>query len=263
MVKGKGKTEKTMEAESVTLLKHMLEMELAKVREENAFDVVLFMGVDGRIFSSSIPAELSPDQYRLLNLVKGNLVHICGQLGSKNMKFSVQQYEVGSVFISGVGEKAFLLMFTSRPVEVTQMEAPVRSVLQASAVLRHLFEIRPLTEEYLARQPPEVAAELKRLTRRLFVEKYEETGEFRRNMEVLKFLREGLVGLVGVGPAQEILQLVFSEAGTAAKFMKEEQWMAAFDRLVARLREQAGDVAAEKAKKEWGPEVRRLLKSFV
>jgi hypothetical protein len=259
----KAKTEKTLEAESVTLLKHMLEMELRKVREENQFDVVLFMGVDGRIFSSSIPAELKPDQYRLLNLVKANLVHICGQLGSQNMKFSIQQYDTGTVVISGVGEKAFLVMFTARPVDITAMGAQAQQVQTASLVLRFLFELRPMTDAQLGRQPEAVAAELKRLTRRLFVEKYEETGDYRRNMELLKFLQTRLGEAVGVGPAQEIIQLAMSEAGGAAKFMREDQWLAVFEKVVGRIRELGGDVAGEKAQREWGPEFRRLLKSFV
>jgi len=258
-----GKTGKTLEAESVTLLKHMLEMELRKVREENQFDVVLFMGVDGRIFSSSIPPELKPDQYRLLNMVKANLVHICGQLGSQNMKFSIQQYDAGTVLISGVGEKAFLVMFAARPMDITAMGAQTHQVLTASGVLKFLFEMRPMTEAQLGRQPEAVSAELKRLTRRLFVEKYEETGDYRRNMEILKYIQTKLSEAVGVGPAQEIMQLAFSEAGSAPKFMKEDQWNTVFEKVVARIRELGGDVAGEKAAREWGPEFRRLIKSFV
>ena len=260
----KGKTEKTLEAESVTLLKHMLEMELRKVREDNAFDVVLFMGVDGRIFSSSIPTELTPTQYRLLNLVKGNLVHICGQLGSQNMKFSLQQYDSGTVVISGVGEKAFLVMFTAKPLDLAKMQEQAQAVLLGSSVVKFLFEMRPMSEAQLAAQPEAVAVELKRLTRRLFVEKYEETADFRRNMEVLKFLQARLgEALGGPGPAQEILQLAFSEVGAAAKFMKEDQWLALFEKVVTRIREAGGEVAGDKALREWGPELRRLLKSFV
>ena len=260
----KGKTEKTLEAESVTLLKHMLEMELRKVREEYKFDVVLFMGVDGRIFSSSVPPELAPAQYRLLNLVKGNLVHICGQLGSQNMEFSLQQYDTGTVLISGVGEKAFLVMFTAKPIDMAKVEEQAKAVRTASAVLKFLFEMRPMSEAQLAAQPEAVSTELKRLTRRLFVEKYGETADYRRNMEVLKFLQTKLgEALGGPGPAQEILQLAFSEVGAAAKFMKEDQWLAVFEKVVNRIREAGGDVAGDKANREWGPELRRLLKSFV
>jgi predicted regulator of Ras-like GTPase activity (Roadblock/LC7/MglB family) len=111
-----------MEAESVTLLKHMLEMELMRLRDEQGFDVVLFLGVDGRIFTSSIPPELTPEQYHLLNLVKGNLVHICRQLGKQNLRFSVQQFTAGTVFISGVGEKAFLVLFTTKELEAETLQ---------------------------------------------------------------------------------------------------------------------------------------------
>src|SRR5438034_183572 len=112
------KVVKTMEAESVGLLKHMLESELKRARQENGFDIVLFLGVDGRIFASDVPWNLDPKQYRLLNLVKGNLPDICGQLSSQNLKLSVQQYDAGTIIISGVGDKAFLVFLATKPLEL-------------------------------------------------------------------------------------------------------------------------------------------------
>lgn len=259
----KGKSAKTMGAESVTLLRHMLEMELAKLREDNEFDVVIFMGVDGRIFSSSIAADLSPAQYSLMNLVKANLVHICGQLGSRNMQFSIQQYEAGTVYITGVGEKAFLLMFHTKPFELPKMTARAQSILVGSSVLKHLFDLRPISEAAMKGYPEAVVTELRRLTRRLFVDKYEESAEYKRNMDLLAFLREKLTVLTGVGAAQEILQLSLSEIGTPAKFMKVNQWNAVFERVIARVREQAGDIAAEKAAADWKAEFERKLRTFV
>ena len=121
-----------------------------------------------------------------------------------------------------------------------------------------------MSERQLSALPEPVATELKRLTRRLFVEKYGETADYRRNMEILKFLQTRLgEALGGPGPAQEILQLAFSEVGGAAKFMKEDQWLAVFENVITRIREAGGDVAGDKAMREWGPELRRLLKSFV
>jgi hypothetical protein len=111
--------------------------------------------------------------------------------------------------------------------------------------------------------PEAVSAELKRLTRRLFVEKFEETGLFKRNMEVVEVLREGLSSIVGVGPGQEILMTAIQEIGTPAKFMKEKQWRSVLDRIVQLVREQAGDVEADRVASEWGPKVDRILKSFV
>ena len=60
--------EKTMEAQDVGMLKYLLETELSRLKEETMIDLALFMGVDGRIFSSYIPFNLDSDQYYLLNL---------------------------------------------------------------------------------------------------------------------------------------------------------------------------------------------------
>ena len=98
-----GKVDKTMAAETVGHLKHLLETELRRCREENELDIAMFLGVDGRIFASSIPNELNPREYRLLNLLKGNLAHICNQLSGQNMMMSVEQFEAGTIIIGGVG----------------------------------------------------------------------------------------------------------------------------------------------------------------
>ena len=42
---------KTLEAKDVGLLKHMLAMELERLTEKADLDIVLFLGVDGRMFS--------------------------------------------------------------------------------------------------------------------------------------------------------------------------------------------------------------------
>jgi len=62
-----GRVEKTMEAESVGLLSHLIQTALDRVREENKFDIVMFLGIDGRIFCSSIPNLLDSAQYQLLS----------------------------------------------------------------------------------------------------------------------------------------------------------------------------------------------------
>src|SRR3990172_3391260 len=138
-----GKVDKTMGAETVGHLKHMLETELKRCREENVLDIAMFLGVDGRIFASSIPNELNPREYRLLNLLKGNLAYICNQLAGQNMMMSVEQFEAGTVLISGVGDRAFLVFLTTKPVEITKMQGVLSNVVKASIVVRHLFEYRP------------------------------------------------------------------------------------------------------------------------
>src|SRR3989442_9736018 len=102
-----GTVDKTMGAETVGHLKHLLETELKRAREENDLNIAMFLGVDGRIFSSSIPNRLDPRQYRLLNLLKGNLAHICNQLGGQNMMMSVQQFQAGGTINSRGGAPGF------------------------------------------------------------------------------------------------------------------------------------------------------------
>src|SRR6059036_2455028 len=125
-----GQVDKTMGADTVGHLKHLLETELKRAREENNLDIAMFSGVDGRIFSSSIPNQLDPREYRLLNLLKGNLAHICSQLSGQNMMMSVQQFEAGTIIISGVGDRAFLVFLTTKPVEITKMQGVLANVVK-------------------------------------------------------------------------------------------------------------------------------------
>src|SRR2546430_1774998 len=187
-----GLVDKTMGADTVGHLKLLLETELKRAREESILDLAMFLGVDGRIFSSSIPNKVDPRESRLLNLLKGSLAHICNQLSGQNMMMSVQQFEAGTIIISGVGDRAFLVFLTSKPVEITKMQTVLANVVKTSIVVRHLFESKPITPEVLASYDEAVAGELKRLTRILFVEKFGETKEFKKNKEIAQYLQAKL-----------------------------------------------------------------------
>jgi len=258
-----GKIDKTMEAATAGHLKHLLETELRRAREENDLDISMFLGVDGRIFASSIPNQLDPREYRLLNLLKGNLSHICNQLAGQNMMMSVQQFEAGSVIISGVGDRAFLVFLTTKPVEITKMQGILSSVVKTSIVVRHLFESKPITPEVLASYDEAVATELKRLTRILFVEKFEETKEFKKNKEAADYLRSNLAALVGPGQLQEIFTMAYNEVGTSAAFMTPQHWERFVSIVVERVRELKGDVVADQADREWRAHLRQVMTSFV
>jgi predicted regulator of Ras-like GTPase activity (Roadblock/LC7/MglB family) len=258
-----GRVDKTMEAETVGHLKLLLETELRRCREENELDIAMFLGVDGRIFASSIPNELSPREYRLLNLLKGNLAHICNQLNGQNMMMSVEQFEAGTVIISGVGDRAFLVFLTTKPVEITKMQGVLANVVKTSIVVRHLFEERPITPEILARYDEAVATELKRLTRILFVEKFEETKEFKKNKEIDAYFRRKLGALVGPGPLEEILTLSYNEVGTSTAYMTRNPWSQFLSLVVEKLRQLRGDAVAEKAEREWKAYLNEVLSSFV
>src|SRR3989475_9244228 len=246
-----GQVDKTMGAETVGHLKHLLERELRGAGEENRLDIAMFSGVDGRIFSSSIPNQLDPREYRLLNLLKGNLAHICNQLSGQNMMMSVQQFEAGTIIISGVGDRAFLVFLTTKPVEITKMQGVLANVVKTSIVGRHLFQCTPITPEVLASYDEAVAGELKRLTRILFVEKIGAAKEFKKNKEIAQYLQAKLGALVGPGPLQEIVPMAYNEVGTTAPYMTAGHSARFVTILIDRLRELEGDAVAAKAEKEW------------
>src|SRR3989440_10572163 len=107
----------------------------------------MFLGVDGRIFSSSIPNQLNPREYRLLNLLKGSLAHICSQLSGQNMMMSVQQFEAGRIIISGVGDRGLPGFLTSEPVEITKMPTVLANVAKTSIGVRRLVASEPVSPE--------------------------------------------------------------------------------------------------------------------
>src|SRR3989475_3170432 len=138
-----GLVDKTMGADTVGHLKLLLETELKRAREESNLDLAMFLGVDGRIFSSSIPNQLDPREYRLLNLLKGSLAHICNQLSGQNMMMSGQQFEAGTSISCGAADRAFLVFLTSKPLEITKMQTVLAKLVKKSIGVRHLFQSRP------------------------------------------------------------------------------------------------------------------------
>jgi predicted regulator of Ras-like GTPase activity (Roadblock/LC7/MglB family) len=258
------KINKTLEAENITLLKHLLTIELRRLCEENNIDMAMFMGIDGRTFSSHIPQQLTTVQFHLLNLIKSNIKHICGQLQSENMKVSIQQFKEGTIIISGVGDNAFLVSIIGKNVDVSQIRATIDTVLVASAVLLHILEVKPINDEVLADYPPAVSAELRKLSRLLFKEQFEQTREYKKNIEILNFLKDKIQSVVGVGAVDEIVTMVFNELGTAPAYMKANQWRMFIDKVIReRITEMRGDIVADECLKTWVPEMEKKLKSFV
>ncbi|TET89998.1 MAG: hypothetical protein E3J35_08260 [Methanomassiliicoccales archaeon] len=255
--------DKRMEAGTATMLKHMLDLELRKVKDENGIDAVMFMGVDGRMFSSDIPVDLTPPQYRLLNLVKSHLPHICGQLSAENLQISVQYYEGGTIIISGVGPNAFLIFLLTKKIEFNDMEKMLANVEDASVVMRHLFELRPHSPEILSTYSEKVAAELTDLSRRLFVERFEETPGYKKNMEILNFVKKKIKQTVGVGAVDEVVTFSFNELGTSAAYMNDDLWLKFMENVIHHIEEMSGDMVAQDFASTSLPEIQKKLKSFV
>ncbi len=260
----KKKIDKRMEAKTVVQLKHMFEMELKRIKEENGIDMMMLVGIDGRIFASLIPPILDPIQFKFLNLVKGNLTYLCGQLKGDNLQISIQQYEFGTEVISGVGKNLFLASVFTTPLDINTMGPTINKIINGSTVLNHLFEQRPITEEETGGYSKEVQDELSTLTRQLFVEKFEETRGYKRNMELLKFLKQKIGSVVGIGAVDEIVTVTMNELGTSAAYMKEKDWLKFVELVIENhIRQRSGEIVADECKKTWIPEVERKLKSFV
>jgi hypothetical protein len=120
-----------------------------------------------------------------------------------------------------------------------------------------------MSAEALAGYDPETAEELRRLSRRLFVEKFDETPQYRRNMDIHNYLKQELTQAVGVGSVDEFLSHAYAEVGTSAPYMKDNQWARLLDLLIARVRTSGGDVLAQQCEAKWVRETKRRLKAFV
>ncbi len=260
----KKKIDKRMEAKTVVQLKHMFEMELRHIKEDNGIDLLMFVGIDGRIFASIIPPILDPVQFKFLNLVKANLTSLCSQLKGDKMKVSIQQYEYGSVVVSGIGDNSFLASVFTTPLNIDSMGPTVTNIINGSTVLNHLFEQKPITAESVEGYNEAVQEKLTKLTRQLFVEKFEETRGYKRNMELLKFLKQKIGSVVGIGVVDEIVTLTMNELGTSASYMKDKDWLKFVDMVIENhIKDRSGDIVADECKRTWVPEVERKLKSFV
>jgi ribosomal protein L29 len=258
------KIDKRMEAESVSLLRHLLDLELKRVKEDNNVDMIFFIGIDGRIFASNIPTALTPPQFHLLNLIRENMRHICRQLKAENLKTSIQQYNEGTVVISGVGNNAFLVFLLTRQLEGSEIQKFIDNVTKASLVMNHLFELRPITPESLEGYNDEIADELQKLSRLLFVEKFEETRGYKKNMEILKHLKKKLADVIGIGNVDEVVTITFNELGTAAQYMTDDLWLKFTEKIIdEHIRRLSGDMVADKCKKTWMPEIEEKIGSFL
>jgi len=254
-----------MEARDVGMLKYLLDTELSRLKDEAQLDLALFMGVDGRIFSSYIPFDLDAEQYYLLNLVHGNLPHVCAQLRQENMKLSIQQYDEGIIVISGIGENAFLACLMSKKNNISDIENQLKPIVKSSAVLKHLFEMRPLKADELSTYSPDVAEELNKLSRLLFKERFTYTKEYKKNLDILDIIKHKLATVLGgKGAVNEVVTMTFNEMGMQMGMMKKNDWMIFLEKVIDdHVRILSSEIVADECKRTWIPEIQAKLKSFV
>jgi hypothetical protein len=255
--------EKTLEAQDVTLLRALLHLALNKLKDESNADMILFVGVNGRIFDSIIPERLDSKEYYLLNHFKRNLHKICAQLMSKSMKTSIESYESGTMIISLVGDAAFLSVMITRELDHEELQKIMMAVKKWSFIVNHIFQLKSLSGPDTTGYPEEIKKELHSLSRQLFVERFEYTKQYRKNQKILDYIKKELAGIVGIGMVDEIITISFNEIGTAPQYMKDDLWPILIERVTDKIRSLRGDVVADEYYKKWISDVERITRTFV
>jgi len=260
----KKELDRRMEAESVSQLKYMLEIELDRLRDRSDIDMILFMGTGGRIFSSSIPEDLNPTQYRLLNTFKSNIPYLAGKLKGENLDISVERWDEGMAIVVSVGEYAFIASILSKKSSLGDMGSLLEDVVNTSQVIKHIFEQKPLDEESLSQYSEEVKDELNKLSRQLFVDRFKHTRKYKKNMKILDFIKSKIEKTIGVGSVDQAVSMTFNQLGTSAPYMDEQMWYKFLDKIVdEHVRGMIGDIQAEEYKRQWRTELEQKLKSFL
>ena len=248
----------------MALLKQVLQLELDAVRTEAAVDVVLLMGADGRIFASSIPSRLAPQQYRLMERLKGQVTHLSASLRHHKLKLQVQSFEEGSVVIAEVSSGSFLAAAKAEGGSVRAMDGVIRRLDVACKAVAHIMQEKGFADDDMKGYPEEVRSELKSLAYRLFREAYDTTKAARKNREIAQFLRRKIKDRMGAGLVDEVMNLAYNELGTTERFMNDKLWGRLVDIVVEKhVRRLSGDIVADVCKRTWTKDVDRMIESFV
>jgi len=255
---------KTLEAKDVGLLKHMLAMELSRLAGRADVDIVMFLGVDGRMFSSFVPTQLNVKQYNMLSLVKTNIPDICSQLRRENIKMSMVHYSQGILFITGVGSAAFLIAIDAKDISNKEIEEKLTTMQDASLVVKHIYELKPLNEDDLAGYPDAVKLELETLGRQLFKERFTQTKDYKKNVEILEMLKDKLATVVGKGAVQEVVDMTFNEMGLRLSNMNRSTWIIFLETVIKKhISRLSGPIVADECLRTWVPEIEMKLRSFI
>ncbi|MCC7576461.1 MAG: hypothetical protein KK926_06470 [Methanomethylovorans sp.] len=246
--------------EDVSLLKFALVSQLKRTYETSDVDVLLFAGVDGKIYASYIPDSIGPKIFELTNLITSNLLHISQQL-SMGLQQSVIEYEFGTVIFSSVGRGALLISLFTTKVDLSQN---MRKIEITREVMQHLFEQRPMTEAQLSTYPADVSRELRELAKCVFNEMYTQSSEYKKNMEVLSDIKKKITGVMGRGEVDQVLAMAFNEIASSPKWMTEKLWPLLLEMVINdQIRPLHGDYIADVCMAEWIPDIKRKLESFV
>ncbi|WP_298683244.1 hypothetical protein [uncultured Methanomethylovorans sp.] len=246
--------------EDVSLLKFALVSQLKRTYETSDVDILLFAGVDGKIYASYIPDSIGPKIFELTNLITSNLLHISQQL-SMGLQQSVIEYDFGTVIFSSVGRGALLISLFTKKIDLSQN---MRKIEITRDVMQHLFEQRPMTEAQLSKYPDDVSRELKELAKCVFNEMYTQSSEYKKNMEILSDIKKKITGVMGRGEVDQVLAMAFNEIASSPKWMTEKLWPLLLELVINdQIRPLHGDYIADVCMAEWIPDIKRKLESFV
>jgi hypothetical protein len=259
-----GRAVKALDAEDVALLKQVLQLELDALRADTGVDVVFLMGVDGRIFATSIPSKLAQNQFRLMERVKHQVPHLAAALRRQHLKLQIQTFEEGSVVIAEVSDGAFIAAVKADSGSVKSMDPVIRRLGVACRAVDHILREKGFGPDDMEGYADEVRTELKSLSYRLFREAYDTTKGARKNREIAEFLRKKIRDRLGAGLVEEVMGLAYNELGTNERFMNDKLWQRFIEIVVEKhIRRISGDIVADVCRRTWSKDIERMIDSFV
>jgi len=247
--------------EDVSLLKFALTRQLQRMYETTDVDVVMFSGIDGKIYSSYIPENIGSKIFELTNLITNNMHHIAQQL-ELGLNQAVIEYDMGTTAIfSSVGKGALLIsLFTGK----TDLGANVHKIEISRKVIKHIFEQKPMTSDQLDQYSSEVSKELRILSRNVFEEMYTHSSEYKKNMEILADIKTKISTVMGKTEVDQVLAMAFYEVASSPKWMNEDLWIMLLDLVInEQIRPIHGDYVADLCESDWIPDIKRKLEAFV
>jgi hypothetical protein len=174
------------------------------------------------------------------------------------------QYAEGNMFISGVGSNAFLLAIDAKDISNKELEEKLNTLEHTSMVVKHIYELKPLNEKDLADYPVEVKTELETLGRQLFKERFTQTKDYKKNVEILEMISAKLATVVGKGAVQEVVDMTFNEMGLRLSNMEKRTWMMFLETVIKKhISRLSGSIVADECLRTWIPEIEMKLRSFV
>ncbi|MHC1576725.1 MAG: roadblock/LC7 domain-containing protein [Methanosarcinaceae archaeon] len=246
--------------EDASLLKFALFSQLKRMYEISDVDVILFAGVDGKIYASYIPDDVGSRLFKLTNLISTNLLHVSQQL-DMGLVQSVIEYNFGTVIFSSVGKGSLLISLFAHKVDLSENMAKIELMRE---VMQHIFEQRSMKPDQLSQYSTEVVSELRDLQKRVFNEMYTQSSEYKKNMEILDDVKDKIKNVMGRGEADQVLAMAFNEIASSPKWMTESEWILLVELIIQdQIRPLHGDYIADICEYEWIPDIKHKLESFI